>query len=80
MAQIISGKEVALKVRERIKNEVEELFAKIEHEYESKITKNATCKEEGVKTFKCVNCEATYEEKIGIRPVITISKNKLGGK
>ena len=28
MAQIISGKEVALKVRERIKNEVEELFAK----------------------------------------------------
>ncbi len=28
MAQIISGKEVALKVRERIKNEVEELLAK----------------------------------------------------
>ena len=28
MAQIISGKEVALKVRERIKNEVEELLTK----------------------------------------------------
>lgn len=28
MAQIISGKEVALRVRERIKNEVEELLAK----------------------------------------------------
>ena len=34
------------------------------HEYTSKITKNATCAEEGVTTFACKTCDSSYTEPI----------------
>lgn len=35
-----------------------------EHQYVSKVTKDATCSEEGVRTYTCTKCENTYTQAI----------------
>lgn len=42
------------------------LTACCEHQYESKVTTEATCIAEGVMTFTCVNCEKSYTEAIPV--------------
>ncbi|MBO4496051.1 MAG: hypothetical protein J5752_09370 [Clostridiales bacterium] len=37
---------------------------KCEHEYSSTITKEATCAEEGLRTYTCSKCGDTYTEAI----------------
>ena len=39
-------------------------IAKLEHKYTEKITTEATCAAEGVKTFTCENCDDSYTEAI----------------
>lgn len=42
----------------------QQTVAKKAHSYTSSVTTAATCKSEGVRTYKCKNCAASYTEKI----------------
>lgn len=47
--------------------------AKTGHDYESKVTKEATTKSTGIKTYTCKNCGDSYEEAIVKLPSQTTS-------
>ena len=46
------------------------------HNYSSKITTEATCVREGIKTFSCSNCNSSYTESIGMLSTHTYSSGK----
>ncbi|MGI6501686.1 MAG: Ig-like domain-containing protein [Anaerostipes sp.] len=41
-----------------------EVIKATEHDYEGKVTKEATCKEDGIETFTCKKCKNTYTKTI----------------